>query len=464
MATCRGMPTRAAGLRRMLAGFDGVVQRGAQHHAEDLDAPPGVVAAGGQAVEPAGDVLAVEPVEADGAEVADDALGRPLVLQSGLVADVDAARGPLLDELADACRARCRSPLPPSTTPPRSRAARCEAKVPSCRGRRLPVTVSMPSTRTTHLSRCRRTVGWPVGFHAMASLPVIHRVIHRPKTAEDPAVLAGSSERITPARLADSVSALGGSRTPNLLIRSQMLYPLSYERSCCGSSILRRSSGLPQGDLEVVAAGVLDVGNVGLERGVVLDDARCGLGVRPSAAMTGATTALLGAALWRSGCRPRQQLTTTATLAGLPSMATRAQTSGSATNSAVPFTRSVSSSPGIMNSKATLGLVTRFWNESRRLLPAKSAHASRRHRGPGRIRAVRPSASHRTRLRRWRSTTRRTATWRGTRRSVRRGGGSPCHGSAAGWPVHGVQVVNGFESHRPQCAPALGVAQRASGR
>src|SRR5882757_5705468 len=27
------------------------------------------------------------------------------------------------------------------------------------------------------------------------------------------------------------LSALGGSRTPNLLIRSQMLYPLSYERS-----------------------------------------------------------------------------------------------------------------------------------------------------------------------------------------------------------------------------------------
>ena len=26
-------------------------------------------------------------------------------------------------------------------------------------------------------------------------------------------------------------SALGGTRTPNLLIRSQMLYPLSYERS-----------------------------------------------------------------------------------------------------------------------------------------------------------------------------------------------------------------------------------------
>ena len=28
----------------------------------------------------------------------------------------------------------------------------------------------------------------------------------------------------------DEVSALGGNRTPNLLIRSQMLYPLSYER------------------------------------------------------------------------------------------------------------------------------------------------------------------------------------------------------------------------------------------
>ena len=26
------------------------------------------------------------------------------------------------------------------------------------------------------------------------------------------------------------VGALGGTRTPNLLIRSQMLYPLSYER------------------------------------------------------------------------------------------------------------------------------------------------------------------------------------------------------------------------------------------
>jgi hypothetical protein len=34
--------------------------------------------------------------------------------------------------------------------------------------------------------------------------------------------------------------ALGGTRTPNLLIRSQMLYPLSYERS--RSSLLHSES------------------------------------------------------------------------------------------------------------------------------------------------------------------------------------------------------------------------------
>ena len=38
-------------------------------------------------------------------------------------------------------------------------AARCDEYVPSCRGRCLPVSVSMPSTRTTHRSRWRRTVG-----------------------------------------------------------------------------------------------------------------------------------------------------------------------------------------------------------------------------------------------------------------------------------------------------------------
>ena len=34
----------------------------------------------------------------------------------------------------------------------------------------------------------------------------------------------------------EETGALGGTRTPNLLIRSQMLYPLSYERRCGGQS------------------------------------------------------------------------------------------------------------------------------------------------------------------------------------------------------------------------------------
>ncbi len=33
-----------------------------------------------------------------------------------------------------------------------------------------------------------------------------------------------------PAGTVAALGALGGTRTPNLLIRSQMLYPLSYER------------------------------------------------------------------------------------------------------------------------------------------------------------------------------------------------------------------------------------------
>src|SRR5689334_8529951 len=36
-------------------------------------------------------------------------------------------------------------------------------------------------------------------------------------------------------RRASELGALGGTRTPNLLIRSQMLYPLSYERRCVAS-------------------------------------------------------------------------------------------------------------------------------------------------------------------------------------------------------------------------------------
>ncbi len=40
-----------------------------------------------------------------------------------------------------------------------------------------------------------------------------------------------------------SVGALGGIRTPNLLIRSQMLYPLSYERRAPGSLACARGPG-----------------------------------------------------------------------------------------------------------------------------------------------------------------------------------------------------------------------------
>ena len=45
------------------------------------------------------------------------------------------------------------------------------------------------------------------------------------------------------------LGALGGSRTPNLLIRSQMLYPLSYERSGTGqcTEALRRNVRLMAG-------------------------------------------------------------------------------------------------------------------------------------------------------------------------------------------------------------------------
>jgi hypothetical protein len=44
-----------------------------------------------------------------------------------------------------------------------------------------------------------------------------------------------------PLRLTE-LGALGGTRTPNLLIRSQMLYPLSYERRACLDSVRRPGS------------------------------------------------------------------------------------------------------------------------------------------------------------------------------------------------------------------------------
>ena len=48
--------------------------------------------------------------------------------------------------------------------------------LPRCRGRCLPVSVWMPSMRTTQRSRWRRTVGAPVAFEPIRHhLPLIHR-------------------------------------------------------------------------------------------------------------------------------------------------------------------------------------------------------------------------------------------------------------------------------------------------
>jgi hypothetical protein len=44
------------------------------------------------------------------------------------------------------------------------------------------------------------------------------------------AVLAAPATWWRSEEASDLAGALGGTRTPNLLIRSQMLYPLSYER------------------------------------------------------------------------------------------------------------------------------------------------------------------------------------------------------------------------------------------
>jgi hypothetical protein len=54
-----------------------------------------------QAFEPARDVLPPETVDPDGAQVASDLSGRPLVLQPGLRRDVHAASHPGIDEGAD---------------------------------------------------------------------------------------------------------------------------------------------------------------------------------------------------------------------------------------------------------------------------------------------------------------------------------------------------------------------------
>ena len=62
------------------------------------------------------------------------------------------------------------------------------------------------------------------------------------------ALLYGASRRPVPnPDPACDLGALGGTRTPNLLIRSQMLYPLSYERSPLGClpAVLQVSATIP---------------------------------------------------------------------------------------------------------------------------------------------------------------------------------------------------------------------------
>ncbi len=69
----------------------------------------------------------------------------------------------------------------------------------------------------------------------------------------------------------DWPSALGGSRTPNLLIRSQMLYPLSYERLRANSlreargaqpvEVLERRGHAPDPHAAVVHVLALDFGH-----------------------------------------------------------------------------------------------------------------------------------------------------------------------------------------------------------
>ena len=51
---------------------------------------------------------------------------------------------------------------------------------------------------------------------------------------------APSNRELTASAVAHLCRALGGIRTPNLLIRSQMLYPLSYERSSSASDLRGR--------------------------------------------------------------------------------------------------------------------------------------------------------------------------------------------------------------------------------
>ena len=79
-----------------------------------------------------------------------------------------------------------------------------------------------------------------------------------------------------------SVCALGGIRTPNLLIRSQMLYPLSYERwttssndtwrgGVCANRLLGGGSGIPGMGIEDLLGG-RDLGDIKKAVGFVMEN------------------------------------------------------------------------------------------------------------------------------------------------------------------------------------------------
>ena len=76
-------------------------------------------------------------------------------------------------------------------------------------------------------------------------------------------------------------------------------------------------------------------------------------------------------------CRNASRTVTTSTARGrFPFRSHRSITSALVVISATPFTRNVSSTPGMKNSNATCGFRRMFAKESRRLLPGQSGIAS----------------------------------------------------------------------------------------
>ena len=64
---------------------------------------------------------------------------------------------------------------------------------------------------SAYWGRAQNLLGYPLGYRAKQEVGQLSRLCHFPHNH------------------ADFVGTLGGNRTPNLLVRSQTLYPLSYE-------------------------------------------------------------------------------------------------------------------------------------------------------------------------------------------------------------------------------------------